>query len=141
MTSTDARARLDAALAGAEADVARLRAENTALAEAFRAEPTDERREGLKRAAASLSAVRDRVGAARAALATFEKTGSEHGLVAEEGKVVGSIAIAVAPGASREAREQAIETALGAELARAAAELGAALGAAPARFVRERPGR
>ena len=66
-------------VSAAEADVTRLRAENAKLAEAFRAEPTDDGREMLKRAAASLSAARDRMDAARATLAVFNKTGSEHG--------------------------------------------------------------
>ena len=141
MSSADDRARLEAALAAAEADVARLRADNATLAEAFRAEPTDDAREGLKRAAASLAAARDRVDAAQAALHVLDKTGSEHGLVAEDGKVIGSIAALVKPGVSREERERIIDEALTDALARAAVDLGAALGAAPARFVRERPGR
>src|ERR1700750_2268196 len=106
--SADEKDRLQADLASAEADVARLRAENADLAAAFRAEPTDDGREQLKRAAASLSAARDRVGAARAALAVFEKTGSPHGLLADEGKVVGTVAVPIPPGASRQAREEAI---------------------------------
>ena len=135
------RARLAGELAAAEADIARLRAENAELAAAFREEPTDARKDALKRAATSLHAARDRADAARAALEVFDKTGSPHGLVAEGGRVVGSIAVQVKPGATREEREQAIEAALSEALARAAAELGVVLGARPERYTRERPGR
>ncbi len=107
--SADERARLEAAVAAAEADIARLRAENADLAAAFRAEPTDNGRELLKRAAASLAAVRDALDAARAALAVFDKTGSPYGLVAEDGKVTGTIGVKVGPGASAKDREDAIE--------------------------------
>jgi hypothetical protein len=141
MVDLDARARLEAALIAAEAEVVRLRTENATLAEAFRAEPSDEGREGLKRAAASLASARDKVDAARAAIEVLDRTGSEHGLVASDGKVVGSIAVAIKPGTSREERERTLADALGAELGRAAEELGATLGASPERFVRERPGR
>ena len=141
MSSADDRARLEADLAAAEADVTRLRADNAALAEAFRAEPTDDGREGLKRAAASLHAARDKVDTAKAALHVLDKTGSEHGLVAEDGKVVGSIAVLMKPGISREERERALDEALTEPLSRAAVELGATLGTAPTRFARERPGR
>src|SRR6185503_2932019 len=124
-----------------EVTVVRLRAENAKLAEVFRVEPTEEGREGLKRAAASLSAARDRVDAARAALVVFKKTGSEHGLVAEGGRVTGTIAVLVKPGASREEREVAIEDALNAPLHDAAEELGVVLAAGPVNYTRERPGR
>jgi hypothetical protein len=139
--SADERERLQAELAAAEADVARLRAENADLAAAFRAEPTDDGREQLKRAAASLSAARDRVDAARAAIAVFDKTGSPHGLVTGEGKVVGTVAVLVPPGAGKEAREDAVEQALSTALHAAAAELGVVLAARPASYTRERPGR
>lgn len=125
----------------AEADVTRLRSENAKLADAFREEPTDARKEGLKRAAASLAAARDRVDAAKTALDIFKKTGSRRGLVAESGRVVGSIAVLIKPGASREDRSKAIDEALSEPLAAAAAELGAVLAAAPERFTRELPGR
>ena len=140
MTAAD-RETLQAALASAEADLDRLRKENTALADAFRADPTDEKKEELKRAAASLSAARDRIESARAALAVFDRTGSPHGLVAEDGRVFGSVAVDIAPGSSRTDREQAIARALGDALAGAAAELGVVLAAAPERYTRERPGR
>jgi uncharacterized phage protein gp47/JayE len=136
-----ALSRLQADLAAAEADVARLREDNQKLAEAFRQEPTDAAREGLKRAAASLSAARDKADAARAALAVFQRTGSPHGLIAEGGRVTGTIAARVSPGATREEREQAIEEALNEPLNQAAEELGVVLAAAPASYTRERPGR
>jgi hypothetical protein len=139
--SADERARLEAAVAAAEAAVTRLRAENAELAAAFRAEPTDDGRELLKRAAASLAAARDGLDAARAALTVFEKTGSPHGLVAEDGKVIGTIAVTVPPGASAQAREDAIEHELGARLDEAAEELGVVLAAQPAKYTKERPGR
>jgi hypothetical protein len=133
--------RLQAEKQSAEADVLRVRAENDKLAEAFRAEPTEAARELLKRGALSLAAARDRLDAANVALAVFRKTGSPHGLVAEAGRVVGSIAVAVPPGAGREERARVIDLALAEPLAQAASDLGVVLGAAPERFVRERPGR
>jgi hypothetical protein len=139
--SSDERALLEADVSAAEADVARLRAENAELAAAFRAEPTDDGRELLKRAAASLASARDRLDAARAALTVFEKTGSPHGLVAEGGKVTGTIAVLVKPGTTKEEREQAIEQALDAALDAAAEELGVVLAAKPSSYTRERPGR
>jgi hypothetical protein len=138
---TDPRDRLDADLAAAEAEVSRLRADNAELAEGFRVTPTDDAREELKRAAASLAAARDRVLAAKAVLRVFEKTGSEHGLVAEEGRVVGTIAVALGPGISRADREKAIAYELSDRLDAAAAELGVLLATSPERFTRERPGR
>jgi hypothetical protein len=139
--SADERARLEAAVAAAEAVVARLRAENADLAAAFRVEPTDDGRELLKRAAASLATARDGLDSARAALTVFEKTGSPYGLVAEGGKVTGAIGVKVPPGASAKEREDAIEQALGARLDEAAQELGVVLAAQPARYTKERPGR
>ena len=139
--SEDEKPRLEAAVAAAEADVARLRAENAELAAAFRADPSDEGRELLKRAASSLAAARARLDAARAALAVFEKTGSPHGLVADNGHVTGTVAVAVPPGATKEAREAAIERALDEQLAAVAEELGVVLAARPSSYTRERPGR
>jgi len=139
--SADERARLEAAVAAADADIARLRAENADLAAAFRAEPTDNGRELLKRAAASLAAARDALDAASAALTVFDKTGSPYGLVAEDGKVTGTIGVKVGLGASAKDREDAIERELGARLDEAAQELGVVLAAQPARYTKERPGR
>jgi hexokinase len=141
MAETTDQSPFAAELAAAEADVARLRAENAKLADEFRGNPTDEGREILKRAAASLAAARDRVEAATTALAIFEKTGSEHGLLAKDGRVVGSVAVRIAPGASSQEREKAINEVLSAELSESAMELGVVLAAAPERFTRERPGR
>lgn len=139
--SADEKARLEAAVAAAEADIKRLRAENAELAEAFRAEPTENKRELLKRAAASLAASRDALDAARAALEVFEKTGSPYGLVAEDGKVTGAVAVKVSPGATAGEREAAIEREIGARLDEAAESLGVVLAAQPARYTKERPGR
>jgi hypothetical protein len=141
MTEPNEQSRLEAELASAEADVARLRAENAKLAEQFRSEPTDAGREMLKRAALSLAAARDRVEAAKTALEIFKKSGSPHGLLAESGQVVGSIAVTVRAGSSREDRSKQIDEALAGPLADAAAELGAVLAAAPERYTKERPGR
>jgi hypothetical protein len=137
----DTLARLQSALSAAEADVERLRKQNAELADAFRAEPTDDGREALRRAAQSLHAARDRVEAARAKIAVFEHTGSEHGLVAEGGRVFGSIAVAIPPGTGQRAREEIIDAALSPTLTDRAAELGLVLAATPSRFVRELPGR
>jgi hypothetical protein len=139
--STDEKARLQADVAAAEARVTRTRAENAELAEQFRAAPSDDGRELLKRAAASLAAARDELDATRASLTVFEKTGSPHGLVADHGKVTGTLAVTIKPGASREEREQAIEQVIGDRLDVAAEELGVVLATQPARFTRERPGR
>jgi hypothetical protein len=131
----------EAELSAAEADLLRLRAENQALAEDFRKDPSEDGKEGLRRGAASLSAAKDRVEAARARLALVKRTGSPYGVIAEGGRVVGTIAVALAPGISRADREQAIDVALGESLAAAAKELGLVVSASPSRFVRERPGR
>jgi hypothetical protein len=139
--SEDEKARLEAEVAAAEADVARLRAENGTLAAAFREDPSEDNRELLKRAAASLSAARDRLDAARAVLVVFEKTGSPHGLVAENGKVTGTVAVAIKAGVGREERERAIEGVLDAQLQAAAEELGVVLAARAVAYTRERPGR
>jgi hypothetical protein len=139
--SQDERATLTAELVAADEVVQRLRGENAELAAQFRAEPTEETRELLKRAAASLAVARDRVDVARAALRVFDKTGSPHGLVADEGKVTGTIAVLVKPGMSQKEREEAIEQELAARLDEAVLELGVVLAAKPANFTRERPGR
>src|SRR5262245_52087642 len=139
--STDDLARLEADLEAAEADVTRLRGDNAKLAAAFREEPTDAGRELLKRAAASLASARDKVDVARAALEVFKKRGSPHGLVALEGRVTGTPAVAGKAGATRAEREATIEAALDEELAKAAEELGVVLAASPERYTRERPGR
>jgi len=139
--SSDELSRLQADKENAQMDVQRVRAENDKLAEAFRAEPTDAARELLKRGALSLAAARDRLDAANVALEVFRKTGSPHGLVAEGGRVAGSIAVLIPPGAGREERARAIDEALAEPLAAAASELGVVLGAAAERYTRERPGR
>src|SRR5262245_11415095 len=88
-----ARSQLEAELAAAEAELTRIRKHNAVLADAFRsaASPTEQAREELKRAAASLTAARDQVERARAALVVYDKTGSVHGLVTADGKLLGSI--------------------------------------------------
>jgi hypothetical protein len=139
--TSDLRHQLQGAVEEAEKDVERRRLANAELAEAFRAEPNDDGKELLKRGAASLVAARERVDAAKAALAVFEKTGSPHGLVSGDGRVFGSVAVELAPGTPRAAREAAIDAALGEALIAAAAELGVVLGTSPARYTRERPGR
>jgi hexokinase len=139
--TVDERARLEAEVARAEAELERLRAENTALGEDFREEPTEKKRERLRAGAEALSNARDRAAAAKAALAMFERTGSPYGLVAANGSVTGAIAVKVAPGTSKEAREQAIDDELTLRLSEQADALGVVLAAAPARYTRERPGR
>lgn len=141
MTEPTDKSPLEAELAAAEADVTRLRAENAKLADEFRAHPSDNNRELLKRAAASLSSARDRVETAKMALAIFEKTGSHYGLLAEDGRVAGAVAVKIPPGISSQEREKMINDVLSAELSEAAKELGVVLAAAPDRFTRERPGR
>jgi hypothetical protein len=133
--------RLREALAAAEADVDRLRADNARLADEFRADPSDAMREVLRRGAAALTAARDRVAVARVALEIFEKTGSPYGLLAEAGVVAGTIAVLISPGTGRDQRDRLVDEAITEPLVRAASELGATLAATPARFTRERPGR
>jgi hypothetical protein len=133
--------KLETELADAEAALARLREENAELAAGFREDPSDEKRELLKRGARSLADARDRVDAAKAALAVLKKTGSPHGLVAEGGKVFGSIAVVVKPGTSRADREKAIDEALGPLLAESAESLGVVLATSPEHYTKERPGR
>jgi hypothetical protein len=133
----DARAEL----AAAEADLSRLRAENQALADEFRSDPSEDRKEGLRRGAASLAAVRDRVEAAQARVELAERTGSPYGIITSGGRVFGTIAVELSPGISKAQREKAIDEALGSALHEAAKELGLVLSASPARYSRERPGR
>src|SRR4051812_36507082 len=131
---SDDRARLEADLAAAEADVARLREANAKLAETFRAAPHDALREELKRAAQSLSAARDRIDTARAALDVFERTGTPYGVVAAEGRIHGTIAIRLEPGSSREERTRLIDEALDARLHDLAQELGCVLSTSAEKF-------
>ena len=133
--------RLAAEVAAAAADVARLKEENARLAEDLRLDPDDAKRAGQKRAVETLARARDRLDAARAAQAVFDKTGSPHGLVAEGEKVTGTVAVPALPGWSHAAREAAIEAALAGPLHDAAAALGVVLAAAPAKYTKERPGR
>lgn len=130
-----------AELAAAQADVARIRAENQALAEAFRADPTEEGRELLKRGAASLSAARDRVDAAAGRVTLVKKTGERFGVIAEGGRVLGQVAVLIGARSTKSAREKAIDDALGSQLVDAASALGLVLAASPSRYTRERPGR
>ena len=134
-------AQLEIEVAAAEAEVLRLRGENTILADDFRADPTEARRELLRRAASSLSAARDAADSARAALTVFKKTGSAHGLVADKGKVTGTIALLIKPGIDREAREKLVDDALAGPLTEASSALGIVMAASPAKYTRERPGR
>src|SRR5205085_3676226 len=94
-----------------------------------------------RRAASSLSAARDRVDAARARLSLAQRTGSPYGVIAEKGRVFGTIAVSLPPGITRAEREKAIDDALSDALLGAAKELGLVVSAAPSRFARERPGR
>jgi chromosome segregation ATPase len=135
------KSRLEAEVAAAQAEVARIREENAHLAEDFRLDPDEGKREGLRRAAETLAHARDRLDAAKAALTVFEKTGSRHGLVAQKGAVTGTIAVPAKPGWTQQEREKAIEAALDEQLAAAADELSVVLAAAPAKYTKERPGR
>jgi chromosome segregation ATPase len=141
MTEAAEKTRLEADITAATEEIARVREENGILAEDFRLDPSENKREGLRRAAEKLSQGRDRLEAAKAALKIFEKTGGKHGLIAENGRVTGSIAVAAKVGWTTQQREAAIEAALDAPLSAAAAELGVVLAAAPAKYTKERPGR
>lgn len=133
--------KLQNALKEAEAEVKRVREKNSALSEAFRNDPSESNRAILKRGALALSSAKEGVDAAKTALAVFEKTGTPHGLLAKDGKVVGSVALKIPPGTSHEKRIQLIDELLTDPLNDAANDLGAVLAAAPERFTRERPGR
>lgn len=135
------KARLEADVAEAQAELARLRAENNKAAAAYREDRTEAGRGTLKKAAAALAQARDRLAAAKGALAVLEKTGSLHGLIAENGLVLGTVAVAVKGGSTREVREAAIEAELNEKLYAIAEELGVVLAARPAAFTRERLGR
>ena len=91
----------EAELSAAEGDLVRLRTQNQALAEEFRHDPTDHAKEGLRRAAASLSSAKDRVETARARVELAKKTGSAYGLMAQGGRVLGAIAVTLSPGISK----------------------------------------
>ncbi|WP_437776147.1 hypothetical protein [Sorangium sp. So ce1097] len=131
----------EADVAAAEAEVARIREENARLAEDYRLDPSADAHEILRRGAASLAAARDRLEAARVALKLAQTTGSAHGLLAKDGRVTGSVAVAVPPGTSSGERARIVEEALGAELTRVAREIGVVLAAPAERYTRERPGR
>jgi hypothetical protein len=130
----DVRKELEAQKNAAEAEVLRLRAEHKKLVEgAGRSEQ--------RKASAAREAARERLEAATDALRVFDKTGSEHGLVAERDRVFGTVAVKLAPGITQDARVHAIDDALSEQLIAAAGELSVVLSAAPSRYTRERPGR
>ncbi|XXX74107.1 hypothetical protein WMF30_41315 [Sorangium sp. So ce134] len=131
----------EAEVAAAEAEITRIREANAELAEEYRGDPGDGAREILRRGAASLAAARDRLEAARVALTLAQTTGSPHGLLAREGVVTGSVAVAIPAGSSSGERARLIEAALSAELTSAARDLGVVLAAPAERYTRERPGR
>ena len=131
----------EAELSAAEGDLVRLRTQNQALAEEFRHDPSEHAKEGLRRAAASLSSAKDRVEAARARVELAKKTGSAYGLMAQGGRVLGAIAVTLAPGISKTDREKAIDLALNEPLLEIAKEMGLVLSTSPSRYARERPGR
>lgn len=137
----DLRKQLQDAVKEAEANTKRIREQNSALSDDFRKDPSEAKREILKRAAQSLADAKEKVDAAKTALAIFDKKGSPHGLLAQDGKVVGSVALKIPPGTSHEKRIQLIDEALTDPLDAAAKELGAVLAATPERFTKERPGR
>ncbi|AUX46058.1 hypothetical protein SOCE26_075610 [Sorangium cellulosum] len=140
MSSIDL-SRYEADLAAAEAEVKRLRAENAKLADTYRGDPAEDARELLRRGAASLAAAKGRVEAARVALQIAQKTGSPYGLLARDGHVLGTVAVAIPGGTQSGERTRLIEEALSTELTAAARELGVVLAAPAERYTRERPGR
>ncbi len=127
------RKELEARKHEAEAEVVRLRSEQKKLVEGG---PSEQRQ-----ASAAREAARERLEAATNALRVFEKTGGEHGLVAEDDRVFGTVAVKLPPGISQDARVRTIDDALAEQLTAAAGELGVVLAAAPSRYTRERPGR
>jgi hypothetical protein len=133
--------RLEAELAEAEAEAARLKEEHAAIGERNRAEPSAEGRAERRVVAAALEAARERVAAARVALDLFRRTGSPYGLVTEKEEVMGAVAVAIPKGVSSAERARLIAAALADQLTEAAQGLGVVLAAPPERYTRERPGR
>ncbi|KYF65497.1 MULTISPECIES: hypothetical protein [Sorangium] len=131
----------EADIAAAEAEVTRIREENAQVAEEHRGDRSADAHEVLRRGAASLAAARERLEAARVALKLALKTGSPHGLLAQEGVVSGSVAVAIPPGTPSGERARIVEAAVAAELTGVARELGVVLAAPADRYTRERPGR
>lgn len=125
MDSTE-QGRLEAELAAAVAELARLREENAALEEKDRP---------------AINAARARVTEARARLAVWKKTGASHGVVAEGGQVIGTVAVRLPPGMSSKERERAIDDALAGMLGEAVDPIGVVLAAEPVRYAQERRGR
>lgn len=140
MSSIDL-SRYEADLAAAQAEVRRIREENAKLANALRGEPKGASRERLRRGAASLAAAKERVQAARVALQIARETGSPYGLLARDGRVVGTMAVAIPNGTPSAERSRLIDAALATELTSAARALGVVLAAPAERYTRERPGR
>ncbi|MGC4118850.1 MAG: hypothetical protein QM765_30660 [Myxococcales bacterium] len=139
--SNDERSHLENDLVAAKAEVTRLARENTRLAKSLRSTPDPAGKELSKRAAAALSAARERVEEAQLALVVFDKTGRRHCLVAENDKLFGSVAVEIKIAATRRERDQVIDAALAADLSRAGETLGVVLAARPAAYTKERPGR
>lgn len=139
--TADERARLETDVARTEAELERVRAENDELIASYRVEPREGKGEALRHAAAVLAGARAESDAAKVALGLFERTGSPYGLFANDGVVVGTIALTVDPGTGKEERERMIDDELTERLGDLAAELGVVLAATPARFTSERPGR
>ncbi|WP_437980837.1 hypothetical protein [Sorangium sp. So ce117] len=131
----------EADVAAAEAEVTRIREANAELAEKYRGVPAEDAREILRRGAAALAAARERCDAARVALKLAQTTGSPHGLLAKDGVIAGSVAVAIPAGSSSGERARLVDEALSAELTGAARDLGVVLAAPAERYTRERPGR
>lgn len=140
MTQDD-KTHLEATVAAAAAEITRVRQANALLSEDFQQDPTPEKRDGLKQAAKALTAAREALDTAKAELKVFEKTGSVHGLVENDGKLTGTILVTPKPGWTQQQREAAIEAALDQPLTEAIKGLGVVLAAAPVKYTKERPGR
>lgn len=137
----DRAARLEAEKNAAEAEVTRLRKEQSALKQIAREQGEKTWAADLRKLSALIAEAKTRLERAEAEIRAFRKTGKEHSLITENNTVVGTIAVLLPAGTSHEAREERIEEALNDALNEAADELGVVLAAAPMRYTRERPGR
>ena len=140
--STDDEGLLRANVAAAECEVRQLRASKKCGASTLgRYEDSPDGAATGPSISERLRVARQRLTDAQRALAVFTRTGTVHGMVAEDGEVYGTVAVLITPGAGADARQVAIEWALQGRLETLARDLGAVLAARPASYTKERPGR
>ena len=139
--SADVKQRLIEARDEAEAEVTARKEAHAELAEINRLEASPRSHTAWRQSAAALAAARERLELSTAALKRFEELGDELGLWVEGDRVLGTVAVRIAPGTSQEQRLRAIADELDGPLSDVASRLGAVLGSSWERYCRERPGR